>query len=54
MLAVSLLGEHLVAFKDRSGTCGWGMGALQVILATPQSSKEGREIKLSHQVPAWE
>lgn len=32
----------------------WGMGTLEVILAMLQSSKEGREIKLSHQVPAWE
>lgn len=32
----------------------WGMATLEVILAMMQSSKEGREIKLSHQCPAWE
>ncbi len=32
----------------------WGMATLEVILAMMQSSQEGREIRLSHQVPAWE
>jgi phthalate 4,5-cis-dihydrodiol dehydrogenase len=32
----------------------WGMATLEVILAMLQSAKEGRELRLSHQVPAWE
>jgi phthalate 4,5-cis-dihydrodiol dehydrogenase len=32
----------------------WGMATLECILAMLQSSKEGREILLSHQCPAWE
>ncbi|HEX3247547.1 MAG TPA: Gfo/Idh/MocA family oxidoreductase [Chloroflexota bacterium] len=32
----------------------WGMATLEIILAMMESSKEGREIKLSHQCPAWE
>lgn len=32
----------------------WGMATLEVILAMLQSAKEGKEISLSHQVPAWE
>ena len=32
----------------------WGLGTLEVILAMLQSSREGREIRLSHQCPAWE
>lgn len=32
----------------------WGMATLEVILAMLQSSREGREITLSHQYPAWE
>jgi phthalate 4,5-cis-dihydrodiol dehydrogenase len=32
----------------------WGMATLEVILAMLQSSREGREIRLSHQCPAWE
>lgn len=32
----------------------WGMGTLEVILAMLQSSREGKEIRLSHQCPAWE
>jgi hypothetical protein len=30
------------------------MATLECILAMLQSSKEGREIRLSHQCPAWE
>jgi hypothetical protein len=30
------------------------MATLEIILAMMESSKEGREIKLSHQCPAWE
>jgi phthalate 4,5-cis-dihydrodiol dehydrogenase len=32
----------------------WGMATLECILAMLQSSKEGREIRLSHQCPTWE
>lgn len=32
----------------------WGMATLEVILAMLQSSREGREIRLSHQCPSWE
>jgi phthalate 4,5-cis-dihydrodiol dehydrogenase len=32
----------------------WGMATLEVILGLLQSSKEGKEIRMSHQVPAWE
>jgi phthalate 4,5-cis-dihydrodiol dehydrogenase len=32
----------------------WGMATLEVILAMLQSSREGREITLSHQCAAWE
>jgi phthalate 4,5-cis-dihydrodiol dehydrogenase len=32
----------------------WGMATLEIILAMMESSSEGREIKLSHQCPAWE
>ena len=32
----------------------WGMATLEVILAMMESSKEGKEIRLAHQCPAWE
>jgi phthalate 4,5-cis-dihydrodiol dehydrogenase len=32
----------------------WGMATLEIILAMMESSREGREIRLSHQCPAWE
>ena len=32
----------------------WGVATLEVILAMLQSSREGREIRLSHQCPGWE
>ena len=32
----------------------WGLATLEIILAMMESSREGREVKLSHQCPAWE
>lgn len=32
----------------------WGLATLEVILAMMESSREGREVRLSHQCPAWE
>ena len=32
----------------------WGMATLEVILAMMESSRTGKEITLSHQVPSWE
>jgi phthalate 4,5-cis-dihydrodiol dehydrogenase len=48
-MCMSLLEDRPVAQHGR-----WGMATLEVVLAMLQSSREGREIKLCHQVPAWE